>query len=143
MEMFCTEPDCDCRNAIISVGRDDEQDVTLVAQLRFCWEEEQYYQSINFDFDTISSFPGVAADIMSPLPPYLPGLISYFKMLCEEDGQPFASPYATRIKDHYRQFKEEIKRRPFVPPPFRTKNTMSRNASCSCGSGRKHKKCCL
>lgn len=143
MEMFCAEPDCDCRNAIISVGRVDEQGATAVAQLRFCWEDEQYYQSIDFDFDMIPSLPGVGSDIMSPSSPYLPNFISCFEMLCQENGQPFSSSYVTRIKDHYRLFKEEIKRRPIVSPPLRAKNTTPRNAPCPCGSGRKHKKCCL
>lgn len=142
IEMFCMEPDCDCRNAMIGVyniGQNGQ--FTEVTKLRFCWEDRAFYDNIRLDFRQ-DVLPDVFSDFFSngKFDSYF---VQQFGSMCylNYDDHPslrLESDYAKRIKRHYSLFKEHM-----VQTAKENKRTaVGRNEDCPCSSGEKYKRCC-
>lgn len=137
IELFCSDPDCDCRNVMIYVFHVEKQQ--QVTQLRFCWEKQSYYDRIGLDFRT--DLPAVFVDFGFSYP-YSNYFADAFKKLCYGDAHTkVETEYAKRIKRHYEQFREQLKKdqkdieaaQRMIPEPY---------DPCPCASGKKFKFCC-
>ena len=143
VEYFCNEPDCDCRNVMIHVMT-VEPHVKLWAVLRYGWEPKEFYLDWMGDENEFTeNMPGAFIDpAHSPNDLAAQEFLSVFTHMIENDKK-----YAKRIETHYQMYKyvidaedfEEEKSRPYRLP----NKKIGRNDPCSCGSGKKYKKCCL
>lgn len=136
IELYCDDIDCDCRNVYIQVINRDNSEV--LATISYGWESIKFYKDwIGFEKvdNIIKQFKGPSLTIAKQSV-YANTLLEIFKELLKD------SSYAERLKRHYKLFKNEIKKRVVLENQMLTKNKIGRNEPCSCGSGRKYKKCC-
>lgn len=148
MELFCTDPGCDCRNArivVVKYGEDEVQEPLTC--IRFCWEKESFYKSIDMNFRPYClEFPGAFLDPMGPSSPYDEYFLNVFNSMCHTfsliGSSKEAAPYVERIKKHYEMFKEYFRRASIKKRTIEKKCLVGRNDPCSCGSKVKYKKCC-
>lgn len=138
IELFCTELDCDCRNVMIVVFHVEKE--RQVAQLRYCWETKSYYDKIDLDFR--EDVPGVFVDFgdLSPYSEYFADVLE--EMCYGNTHSKNETEFAKRLKRHYRQFREQLKKnrqdadeaaQQMIPQPYNP---------CPCASGKKFKYCC-
>jgi hypothetical protein len=128
VEVYCIEPDCDCRRLLINVVRD---------------RDRKPLATVNWAFDPGAPGRGPFLDPLNPQSDLSPALLDLV-------GRHLASDraYVARLERHYRMVKEAVRdpahevhrvlresRRPEPKGP-------SRNAPCPCGSGKKYKRCC-
>ncbi|MFK7973532.1 MAG: YecA family protein [Rickettsiaceae bacterium] len=142
-EMFCTDISCDCRIAMIRVVDDNGE---LLATLRYAWESEDFYTDwMGGDAEFGKETPGAK---LYPLQPQGEEYLEFekvFKTMIEQDPK-----YAERIKRHYKLFRiklhnssEAKKKIQNIISPKKDLKKIGRNEPCSCGSGKKYKKCCM
>lgn len=134
VEMFCNEAGCDCRRVVLGVW--SERGRRQLATLNFGWESRRFYEKWlrSSDPDEVAEIKGPALMSFNPQTEYSPALLHLARQ------QLFADPaYVERIKRHYDSFRETTDR---PAPPARAASGSERNAPCSCGSGKKQKKCC-
>lgn len=145
IEMFCTAPQCDCRNAMIGVYKfEGIGKFEPITTLRFCWEDTAFYKKIELDFHQ-KRYPCVFADLHSGSCQYDAFFSNVFEEMCydisDDRSSIQESAYAKRIKLHY-----DLYRGYLISKASEGKNksqsVMGRNELCSCGSGTKYKKCC-
>jgi hypothetical protein len=84
MEMFCTEPDCDCRKVMMWV----EHDGRYVALINYGWEDEAFYAKWMgvdqlADMDR-SELMGPALDINSPIVAGYDDILSFFREIMND-----------------------------------------------------------
>lgn len=142
LEHYCPDPDCDCRRVMLTVVREDDPTRSLV--------------SINYAFDRDDPPPGPSIDRMNPQSKHAETLLKLVK-----DAVLTNSGYLARLERHYALVKraaadpdhpayEELQEliqkgpkhashRPVAAPT----DSVGRNDPCPCGSGRKHKHCCM
>jgi hypothetical protein len=107
------DPECDCRNAVITVCKEMEHEqFQEVTKLRFCWEDSDFYASIGLDFYH-DGLPNVFRDLNARATPFEDFFIKQFGEACylnfnERPSLRRESEYAKRIKRHYRLFKQHM-----------------------------------
>ena len=108
LELFCTEQDCDCRNVMISVFHVEKKQ--HVVRLCYCWGAKSYYDGIGLDF--MAEVPGVFVD-MGSANPFGKYFEDAFKSMCYlNPDSKIETEYAQRLKKHYRQFREQLRKNP-------------------------------
>ncbi len=134
-ELYCEEKGCDCRRVLLSV----------VSHARQC---EVARISHAFEPPEKSEFHDLGQTFLEPFgarEPYAPQLLYLFTEVVLDDL------YAERLQRHYRLFKACLENREDIPDafpvtvavePLRSARSIGPNQPCSCGSGRKYKKCC-
>lgn len=130
VDTYCTDPGCDCRKTIIQVLLDGK----LVSLVNFGWESPKFYLrwlGSATDRELAAEMSGVSIDFSSPDRVSRKGMLLLMNHLLDDK-------WTSLIKDHYRSIRTTIKPDNIVRLP-----TISRNAPCPCGSGKKYKKCCL
>lgn len=138
VELFCDTPDCDCRTAMIHIMT--MEPVKLWASLRYGWEPRKFYRDWMGERNELTEqLPGAFIDVMSsPNNLAAEEFLSVFTNMIKNDKQ-----YANRIETHYQMYREAIDNEE-KPQPYRLSSEKTgRNDPCSCGSGKKYKKCCL
>ena len=103
IEMFCTEPNCDCRRVMFSIyGRNHEKE--LLAVVAYGWESAQFYADWYGDGDPriMRALQGPELNVGSPQSPLAPVLLELVTEILQD------KTYVDRIKQHYRIFKEAI-----------------------------------
>ncbi len=128
VEVYCTEPDCDCRRLLINVVRDSDM---------------EHVATVSWAFDPKAPDRGPFLDPLNPQSDLSPALLDLVGRLLASDRA-----YVDRLERHYRMVKESVadpdhdvhrilrgERNAGSRPP-------SRNAPCRCGSGKKYKRCC-
>lgn len=146
VELFCHDADCDCHNTIIHVVTNNPY--KLWAIIRYGWKSKSFYNEWmgGGNLKLAELLAGISLDALSPKNAISRELLQVFKNMITED-----SKYGQRIQGHYAMFKDKIKkaettqRSHYVDkqlPPSSVLKT-KRNEQCSCGSGKKYKKCCL
>ncbi len=140
LESYCSEPHCDCRRVFFNVF--SKRRKQIVAVIAYGWESKRYYQKWLGDNnpDILSELKGPALNTASSQSELSSALLEKVKLVLKDKN------YVKRLKRHYALFKksvametlEESKNLPVV-----SKEKISRNDPCPCGSGKKYKKCCL
>lgn len=102
IEMYCNEPGCDCRRVFFDVY--DSERGTSMAIIAYGWESEEYYVRWFGDDDpeTIRDLQGPALNFGSPQSKYAPAFLALVEMILKD------SKYVSRLKRHYRIFKDAV-----------------------------------
>lgn len=138
-EYFCSKKGCDCGNVSIKVKNDGGSEV--LATISYGWEKPSFYEKWG-DFEPESAKIMASATLcsigdQSELSGYF---LSEFKKVISND-----SNYKKSLKQHYILYKQKVcgdsvgRNLTLVYGEKR----VGRNEICPCGSGKKHKKCCL
>ncbi|MBM3191448.1 MAG: tetratricopeptide repeat protein [Chlamydiae bacterium] len=137
VESLCTETGCDCRNMMITVLHIETKQ--MVTRLRFCWEKPLFYKSIGLDFME-DELPGVFIDLGCHNFPYSKYFLDVFREMCYGKApSKKETPYAQRLKQHYRQCHERIAEQDEAAVRLMIPQTYD---PCPCNSGKKFKFCC-
>ena len=105
IELFCDDPECDCRNVVIEVIVKGEE--KPLATMRYGWEDFEYYQKFigaNELNDEVIDCKA-AALIGEKQSEHADLLLRIFKDFLRDEG------YQKRLALHYHKFKEELKKR--------------------------------
>jgi hypothetical protein len=104
MELYCTEPDCDCRRVFLDVvSREEHESLAVIA---YGWEDRDYYEDW-FGMDMpqfIDELKGPALNTASPQSEYAPILLKTIEEQVLTDDA-----YIERIQNHYQMFKGSIR----------------------------------
>lgn len=112
LELFCTDPECDCRRVFLNVVHVETD--RLVAVVAYGWEDRQYYREWfgmgmpEMDIEEmdmpemIESLKGPALNPGSPRAEFAPAVVDQVESVLENDD------YVKRIERHYEMFKESI-----------------------------------
>lgn len=93
VDMYCTDPACDCRKTMILVYRDDVH----VSTINFGWESAAFYQEWigdSHEDDIGVSMNGASIDITSPDGVSPRGMLAFFLALLDEN-------WLAKFKKHY------------------------------------------
>ncbi len=103
VEMFCDEPDCDCRRVFFSVFSSRRNQVEAV--VTYGWSTANFYSKWLGDDNPkfLAELQGPALNIGSPQSPLAPALLKLAKEVLLQDDA-----YVERIKRHYRMFREKL-----------------------------------
>ncbi|MCI5164563.1 MAG: hypothetical protein D3903_00385 [Candidatus Electrothrix sp. GM3_4] len=103
LEMFCDEPDCDCRRVFFSVISSREEDIKAV--IAWGWEDQVFYTTWLRDSDpnVIKELMGPALNSASPQSDLAPALLKVFQEVLLPD-----TAYVERVKRHYAMFRATV-----------------------------------
>ena len=144
VELYCPDRGCDCRKVnIVVISSEDGKEYGTI---QFGWENQAFYDD-HFGFDD-HGLPGPDYAPMQFFGEHALFFLDQFQELCATD-----KAYVARLEKHYNMIKEEAKNRDLFKQgrkqvaerkvARKPTDTVKRNARCPCGSGKKHKKCCL
>lgn len=106
-ELYCADPDCDCRMVRLSVLSESG---SSHAEISYGWHEKRYYRGPLNDFEE-NGLPGPSCSFGAPQGPFAHILLDRFKELFLVDDN-----YVDRLKRHYALIKREAKRRDLTKP---------------------------
>lgn len=103
LELFCADPDCDCRRVVFQVIRPDSG-TTVWATINFGWESEEFYRRWSPHSDL---FDEMASALLEPFGPQTEHSSELLR-LCREVllGD---SRFVDRLKKHYREAKAAVR----------------------------------
>lgn len=104
MELYCTEPDCDCRRVFLNVISAEENE--SLAVIAYGWEDREYYEDW-FGMDmpqVIDELKGPALNTASPQSEYAPVLLKTIEEQVLTDDA-----YIERLQNHYQMFRDAIR----------------------------------
>lgn len=136
-EFYCTRSDCDCRRVLFNV--ESVKHEKIVATIGFGWADEAYYKKW-FGLEDDEDETLVGTDIIDLIGPALEPLAAQSKIASDilnlvTKKLITDEIYVERLKNHYAMFKAKFDNK------FGNRK-IRRNEFCSCGSGKKYKKCC-
>ena len=140
IESYCNEPGCDCRRVFFNVFAARQN--KIIAVIAYGWESTRFYArwfGAN-DPKLIKEMQGPILNLASPQSRLAPVLLQKEKDILLKDKN-----YVNRLKRHYAMFRKAIddeEAKQSQPRKPASTKKISRNAPCSCGSGKKYKKCC-
>jgi hypothetical protein len=102
LELFCDEPDCDCRRVMIVVLRSDTEWNKIWASINYGWESIEFYKRWGGSWVDVSTAKGPFLDPLNPQTPYSPTLLNLFRFLLQ------SPEYAQRLQTHYRIFRQTV-----------------------------------
>jgi len=105
MELYCTDPKCDCRRVIFFVT-DPSQSAEPLATLGYGWESPEFYVKWMHGHPDAAEMAGLSIEIMAPQSRLADGLLRACKEHLVSDPL-----YVERLKRHYALFKRAILRR--------------------------------
>jgi hypothetical protein len=132
-ESFCDEDDCDCRRVFINVISKDSMN-EILATITYGWDTPEFYRKWMkyFDNELIEMMTHPHLEIRQKQSKYANDFLDIFLNVIKD------KEYVERIIRHYFLFKEAANKK-----SHETKSEkIGRNEICSCGSGKKYKKCC-
>jgi len=102
VELYCDEPNCDCRRVVVAVLRPDT-DWKFWAVINYGWESVKFYKKwARAPAWDRSDWQGPELDPLSEHTPYAPVLLDLFKWLLQSPD------YVERLKRHYRLFRTAV-----------------------------------
>jgi hypothetical protein len=103
LEMFCDEPDCDCRRVFFSVLSSVREEIEAV--VAWGWEDPAFYAAWMKDDDPemVASLKGPTLNLGSPATRLAPALLELTRAVLLQDRH-----YVERVKRHYQLFREQI-----------------------------------
>ena len=102
MELFCTDPACDCRRVIIQVIEEKAPD-KVAATINYGWETVEFYRSWYHDEDGATELVGASLEPLGKQGPHASALLRLFEHLLTDRN------YVDRIPRHYEMFKRTQK----------------------------------
>ena len=104
LELYCDEPDCDCRRVVIDVVS-PATGPKIWATINYGWESVEYYERLTGDKARARECQGAILDPLNPQTKYSPALLQLFKSVLRDEA------YVERLKRHYRLFKSEVRKK--------------------------------
>jgi hypothetical protein len=103
LEMYCDEPDCDCRRVFFYVVSSLTRQA--VAVIAYGWESRKFYSKWFGDDDPkiIEELKGPALNLASPQSEIAPLILEMVQEVVLQDRA-----YIQRVKNHYRMFRNRI-----------------------------------
>jgi hypothetical protein len=134
-ESYCNEPDCDCRRVFLNVYSGQREEIMAV--VAYGWESREFYREWfrGDDPEIIKVLKGPALNLSSPQSELAPMLLEKIKLILNDQA------YVSRLKRHYRMFKETVDEGK-QERQVQREEKVGRNDPCPCGSGKKYKRCC-
>lgn len=103
-ELYCNEPNCDCRRVVIMVLR-PQTGWKPWAVINYGWESVEFYKKwAKAPASDRSEWQGPELDPLNIQGPYAPALLDLFKWVLESPG------YVERLKKHYQLFREAVEK---------------------------------
>lgn len=102
MELYCTEPDCDCRRVIFRVVT-MERPGEIVATIAYGWESPEYYVKWMYGDKVAERMAGLTTEMLWPQSD-LTGML--FEMC--RDHLISDRKYVERLKRHYALFRKAL-----------------------------------
>ncbi len=133
-ELYCDEPECDCRRVLLMVWSKQHEQVEAV--VNYGWEDPGFYARWlhTDDPEVVAELKGPSLNRGSPASVLAPAVLELFEQLLLPDRH-----YMERLKRHYLVFRRHVEAR---HRPGGGVRRIGRNEKCPCGSGRKFKICC-
>jgi len=99
IDMYCTDPTCDCRKTMIQVMRDGIH----VATINFGWESPEFYQQwMGGELDELMpSLHGATIDVTSPNKVSTHGILAFFHALLDQK-------WIVIMQNHYNAVKTQL-----------------------------------
>jgi len=145
LEMYCTDPECDCRRVMFNIVSEKER--SAVAVIGYGWEDEDFYEKWYGEKDKsiIRDLQGPSLNSASRQTKYAPELLEVIRDEVLKDEN-----YVDRLKEHYEIFKQKVAGEKVDMENdeddeltlAKSNIKIGRNGPCPCGSGKKYKKCC-
>lgn len=103
IEMYCDEPNCDCRRVFFYVVSSLKKDVESI--IAYGWESSKFYAKWmgDDDPDVIKDLKGPVLNLGSPQSDLAPSILRMVKEVVLQD-----QAYIERIKTHYWMFRHHI-----------------------------------
>ena len=143
VELYCNDKNCDCRRVLLNVTT--SHNMETVAVISFGWESIEYYKKwmkmggdrklSSEELFMLEELKGPSLDFSSPPNEYSIYMLEMIKDYILTDEE-----YVNRIKEHYKLFRRKVEE---IHTGRAISKKIGRNDPCPCGSGKKHKKCCL
>jgi hypothetical protein len=102
VELYCSDPDCDCRMVRLSVITESG---SSHAEISYGWHDKRYYRGPSNDFEE-NGLPGPSCSMGIPQGPFAHIFLERFEKLFLSDVN-----YVNRIKHHYALIKREAQKR--------------------------------
>lgn len=111
-ELFCTDPECDCRRVFLNVRHVESEQ--LMAVIAYGWEDREYYREwfagdVPGNESLLEERPNMLDELKGPAlntgslqSELAPALLEKVESVLEDDD------YVNRIERHYRMFKDAI-----------------------------------
>jgi len=116
VELYCTDPKCDCRRVIVQVAAKDMPG-KILATLSYGWDTAEFYARTLHNEELAKKATTVTVEWLTPQTKYANALKEVFETIIED------SEYVERLKRHYSMVKRctanPSVRRPKMP--FRRK----------------------
>jgi hypothetical protein len=119
VELYCDEPDCDCRRVLVDVIT-PESGSRIWATINYGWESLEFYEKWMHNKETARETYGATLDILNPQTKYSEVLLQLFNNVLQDKA------YAERLKRHYQLFKSDLHKNP--PPVTRPKITKGKRS---------------
>ena len=103
IELYCDEPNCDCRRAFIQVWRHDTGG-KIWATLSYGWESLGFYRKWARGSCDVRELMGASLAEFNAQTRYSPALLLVFQALLK------SPEYVERIKNHYHMFRAAVDR---------------------------------
>lgn len=95
-ELYCRDPDCDCRRVLINVFGRRQQERGILATIGYCFNRDD-------------EFAGPYLDTLNPQTEYSDALLELVEQVLQDPA------YVARLERHYRQVKAAGRRPPASP----------------------------
>lgn len=131
IDTYCTDNTCDCRKTIIQIFHEGK----VVSIVSYGWENPEFYLrwlGNTKDRELAEEMSGLSIDFSSPDLVSSKGILILVNHLLDQK-------WISILKENYRHIRRSSKPANII----RLLPKISRNAPCPCGSGKKHKHCCL
>ena len=119
VELFCDEPDCDCRRVMIDVLRRDTGWSRIWATINYGWENLAFYRRWGGRGVNAALVKGPFLDPLNPQTPYSAVLLTLFGTMLQ------SADYIERLRTHYQMFRTSVvdvaDRHPHISTPRRTR----------------------
>jgi len=104
LELYCDEPDCDCRRVIIQVVSPTTGS-KIWATISYGWESVEYYEKRLRSKDAARECQGASLDPLNPQTEYSLALLRLFEYVLQDVA------YVERLKRHYQLFKSDLRQK--------------------------------
>ena len=102
VELYCDEPDCDCRRVMINVLRPETGWSKVWATISYGWETLDFYRQWGGS-DPVP-IKGPYLDPLNPQTKHSSALLNLFRFLIQSPD------YVARLQQHYQMFRESVNR---------------------------------